>query len=256
MRVTVLGCGPSTGVPAVGPDGWGACDPTEPKNHRRRASIVVERGGTRVLVDTSPDLRVQLLDSGIWKVDAVLFTHAHADHVNGIDDIRSLNYYGGGALDGWAERATLDILAQRFAYVFEPYRSTPPTFWRPCVTPREITGPFSVGELDVVPFRQEHGRMPTLGFRFGPFAYSTDAAGLPEDAFDALRGVDTWMVDCLSDSPHPTHSHVERTLDWIARVRPRRAVLTHMGFRLDYAALRARLPDGVEPAYDGMAIEV
>jgi phosphoribosyl 1,2-cyclic phosphate phosphodiesterase len=239
----------------LGPDGWGTCDPSNPKNRRRRPSILVEAGGTRLLVDTSPDLREQLLAANIWEVDAVLYTHAHADHVNGIDDIRSMNYHRQGPIDAYGSRQTLDDLELRFAYVFQPYGATP-QFFRPCLTPREIDGPFRIGAIDIVPFHQEHGRMPSLGFRFNNFAYSTDVKALPEASFAVLEGVEAWIVDCLSETPHPAHSHLAQTLDWIDRVAPKRAVLNHLSQRMDYQTLVAKLPSGVEPAYDGMVFEV
>ncbi len=252
----MLGCGSSGGTPLMGPDGWADIDRNDPRNRRRRPSIIVETDSTRILVDTSPDLRNQLLDINVWEIDAILYTHAHADHVNGIDDIRSLNYQHGGALDAWGSAETLKILQERFGYIFEPYREINPQFWRPCLSPNVIDGPFSIGDIDIQPFIQEHGRMPSLGFRFGSFAYSTDVKRLPEDAFELLDGIDVWIVDALSDNPHPTHSHVEQTLGWIERIGPRRAILTHLSHRTDYARLAARLPVGVEPGQDGLVIHV
>ncbi len=254
MRITVLGSGSSGGTPMLGPDGWGACDPAEPKNRRRRPSILVEAGGTRLLVDTSPDLREQLLAANVWDVDAILYTHAHADHVNGIDDIRSMNFHRQGPIDAYASRQTLDTLEQRFGYVFEPYGASV-QFYRPCLTAHEIDGPFRIGAIDIAPFHQEHGRIPSLGFRFNKFAYSTDVKALSEESFAAIEGIEAWIVDCLSETPHPSHSHLAQTLDWIARVAPKRAILNHLGHRLDYRKLAAKLPSGVEPAYDGMVFE-
>ena len=255
MRVTVLGSGSSGGTPMLGPDGWGACDPLEPKNRRRRPSILVEAGDVRVLVDTSPDLREQLLAAGVWDIDAIIYTHAHADHVNGIDDVRSLNYHRQGAIDAYGDRCTLDTLIERFGYVFEPYAGVP-RFFRPCLTPRQIDGPFHIGDLAVVPFEQDHGRLTSLGLRFNKFAYSTDVKNLSDDALSTLAGVEVWIVDCLSETPHPAHSHLAQTLEWIERVAPQRAVLSHMSHRLDYRSLKAKLPAAVEPAYDGMVIEI
>ena len=256
MKITLLGCGSSGGTPLLGPDGWADIDRDDPRNLRRRPSIIVETDNTRILVDTSPDMRAQLLDADVWQVDAILFTHAHADHVNGIDDIRTLNYHKGGALDAFASAQTLDILQERFGYIFEPYRDVNPQFWRPCLNPKVIDGPFMIGDIEIQPFAQEHGRMPSLGFRFGPFAYSTDVKTLPEEAFDLLAGIEVWIVDALSENPHPTHSHVDQTLDWITRVGSKRAVLTHLSHRTDYARLAARLPAGVEPGIDGMVIRI
>lgn len=256
MRVTVLGCGSSGGTPLIGPEGWADIDRNHPRNRRRRPSIVVETGDLRILVDTSPDLREQLISVEIWDIDAILYTHAHADHVNGIDDIRPLNYRRGGAIDAYGSADTLELLEQRFAYIFEPYSMPRPQFWRPCLTPHPISGTFRIGELEIHSFEQEHGRMSSLGFRFGNFGYSTDAKSISEEGFAILEGIDTWIVDALWENPHPTHSHVDQTLEWIERLQPRHAVLTHLSHRTDYATLRARLPDGVEPGYDGMVLEI
>ncbi len=256
MRITVLGSGSSGGTPMLGPGGWGACDPANPKNRRRRPSILVESNGARLLVDTSPDLREQLLDADVWEIDAILYTHAHADHVNGIDDIRSLNFHRRGPIDAYASRQTLDTLMERFGYVFEPYGDNAPQFYRPCLTPHEIAGPFSVGATDIVPFHQEHGRIPSLGFRFNKFAYSTDVKALPEESFAVLEGVEVWIVDSLSETPHPAHSHLAQTLDWIERVAPKRAILNHLSHRMDHQKLAEKLPSGVEPAFDGMVVEL
>lgn len=254
MRVRILGCGGSGGVPLLGGI-WGDCDPDEPKNRRRRASILIEEGPTTILVDTSPDLREQLLDAGTRRLDAVLFTHAHADHLHGIDDLRSMNRLMRAPIPVHADARTLQAIAQRFAYVFSPLEPGV-SFYKPTLTPHEIAGKFAVAGIAVVPFEQGHGFTKTLGFRIGDMGYSTDVVDLDETAFDILAGVDLWIVDCLRYDPHPTHSHLARTLDWIARVKPRRAVLTHMDIPLDYATLRRELPPGVEPGYDGLTIEV
>jgi phosphoribosyl 1,2-cyclic phosphate phosphodiesterase len=255
MRVTILGCGPSGGVPQIGDD-WGECDPGNPKNRRRRASILIEEGNARILVDTSPDMRLQLLDAGVGRLDAIVFTHAHADHCHGIDEVRALNRAMGQPIPIYASPATLAELKQRFAYIFRP--SDPAAgavFYKPSLIPTAIEGPFEVGGVRAVPFAQNHGFSTTLGFRFGTLAYSTDVVGLDEPAFAALEGVQTWIVDCYRRTPHPTHTHLARTLEWIARVKPKRAILTHMDVELDYETLRREVPGGVEPAYDGMVIE-
>ena len=255
MRVTVLGCGSSGGVPMLGPDGWGECDPADPRNRRTRVSILVEANGGNVLVDTSPDLRQQLLAAQVAHLDGVLYTHGHADHVHGIDDLRSLNFVMRRPIDVYADPTTRAELEQRFAYVFRD--DLPGTTFAPRLVAHDITGPLTVGGIDVVPFEQDHGPGgTTLGFRFGPVAYSTDVKTMPEAAFDTLQGIDTWIVDCVGENPHVTHSHVAQTLDWIARVEPRQAFLTHMSHRLDYAKLAAKLPPGVAPAHDGLIIDV
>ena len=256
MKVTVLGCGSSTGVPMIGPY-WGACDPTNPKNRRRRAAIVVDSAETRILVDTPPEIREQLLDCRVGDLDAALFTHAHADHCHGIDDLRALNYHKNRAFDIYADASTLNELRTRFAYAFDA-PSADKIWYRPSFTAHAITvgEQFQVGDLSILPFPQRHGRAETLGFRFNKFAYSTDANELPDNAFDALRGIDTWLVDAARYRPSHGHASLSLTLDWIKRVKPRRAVLTHMSEELDYERVRKDLPDGVEPAFDGMEIEV
>ena len=256
MRITMLGCGPSWGVPRIGGD-WGACDPANPKNRRRRVSILVEEGGRTVLVDTSPDLREQLLDAGTKQVDAVLFTHCHADHTHGIDDLRSINRMMSKPLPIYTDRFTLEELKARFRYIFAPVDPEAKTaYYKPAVEPHEVTGAFEAAGMPVVPFLQDHGFSKTLGFRFGRFAYSTDVLQLDDAAFAALDGIEVWIVDCIRRAPHPTHSHLARTLEWIARVKPRRAVFTHMDQTLDYESLKRELPAGVEPGYDGLVIDL
>lgn len=258
MKITVLGCGGSGGVPfADGTPGgnWGVCDPSNPRNRRRRVSILAQDGGTTLLVDTSPDLRAQLLDSGSPAIDAVLFTHAHADHSHGLDDLRSMAYTRGGPIDAYMDHATREILTKRFDYAFTSSHQ-PGSFYSPILNDIAIDGPMDLGGIRVVPFVQGHGSETSLGFRLGDAAYSTDVTELDEAAFAALAGVRLWIVDCLRDRPHPTHSHLVQTLEWVARVGPERAVLTHMNHQIDYEDLRSRCPYGVEPAYDGMVIEL
>jgi phosphoribosyl 1,2-cyclic phosphate phosphodiesterase len=254
MKVTVLGCGASTGVPAIGPD-WGRCDPADPRNRRRRVSALVEVGDVAILIDTSPDMREQLIDAGVSRLDAVVVTHAHADHLHGIDDLRTINRRMGRAIPLFADAKTLTEIGRRFGYVLEQ----PPEagrFHKPTLEPREISGPFEIEGIPVIPFAQDHGFSTTLGLRIGGFAYSTDVTELDDAAFAAVEGVELWIVDCLRREPHPTHSHVAKTLSWIARVRPRRAVLTHMDQSLDYRELSAELPSGIEPGQDGLVIEL
>lgn len=261
LKVTMLGCGASSGVPVIGCS-CSVCSSTDPRNKRTRVSIVVESATTRILVDASPDLRHQLLATGLTKFDAVIFTHEHADHMHGIDDLRSLNWHKNGPLDAYGDARTLVEAKRRFGYAFEPPGPlTAQGAWVvPVLVPRTIEPdvPFRIGDIDVVAFMQIHGgdRDPTLGLRFGDFAYSTDVKEMPEAGFAALAGIDTWIVDCLQEPPNWAHSHLAQTLEWIARVGPRRAVLTHMNHRLDYAALAAKLPSGVEPGLDGLVLDV
>jgi phosphoribosyl 1,2-cyclic phosphate phosphodiesterase len=254
MKATLLGCGPSWGVPAIGPD-WGRCDPADPRNARRRCSLLVESGGRTLLIDTSPDLRQQLLDAGAARLDAVLLTHAHADHLHGLDDVRIVNKLMGCPIPLHADADTLAEVERRFDYALRPPVPGRPLY-RPALTPHRIIGPFAAAGMMIEPFVQGHGYSTTIGVRIGPLAYSTDVVELDENAFSALAGVELWIVDCLRREPHPTHSHLAKTLAWIDRVRPRRAVLTHMDQSLDYRELSAELPAGVEPGYDGLAIEL
>jgi phosphoribosyl 1,2-cyclic phosphate phosphodiesterase len=254
MRVTVLGCGASTGVPAIGPN-WGKCDPADPRNRRRRVSLLVEKGDVAILIDTSPDLREQLIDARVRRLDAVLMTHAHADHLHGIDDIRQLNRLMKAAIPLWGDAKTLGEIRRRFSYTLEP-PDVPGQFYKPTLEAHEILGPFAVCGVPVVPFAQDHGFSTTLGFRIGLMGYSTDVTELDEDAFAAIAGIELWIVDCMRKAPHPTHSHLSKTLGWIERVRPRRAILTHMDQSLDYRTLAAELPAGVEPGFDGLVVEL
>jgi phosphoribosyl 1,2-cyclic phosphate phosphodiesterase len=260
LKLTILGCGTSGGVPRVG-NHWGACDPANPKNWRRRCSLLAERAGasgiTIALVDTSPDLRQQLLDVGVGWLDGVLYTHDHADHTHGIDDLRMVSFNGRRRVDVYYDAATGRHLYSRFAYCFE----TPPGSEYPAILKGheiragemvKISGPG--GAIEALPFRQIHGQGETLGFRFGGIAYSPDVSDLPDESLSALEGLDVWILDALRYTPHPSHLTVEQALGYIARVKPMRAVLTHMHVDLDYETLRCELPDGVEPAYDGMVL--
>ena len=262
MKITILGCGASAGVPMIGgPDGggdWGQCDPAEPKNRRTRSSIGGESdGGQRLLVDASPDLRNQIIDNRIPGIDAILFTHAHADHIAGIDDIRLLNRIAQRPLDAFGMQTTLDEVSRRFGYAFSPWK--PPNFYRPVLVahPVEAGTVLDVAGLKVGVFQQNHGRIDTLGLRIGSFGYSTDVVELDEVAFAALEGVDTWVVDCfLRGDTHWTHANLTRVLEWVERLQPRRTVLTHMGTTMDWAWMAANLPHGIEPGFDGMVLTV
>jgi phosphoribosyl 1,2-cyclic phosphate phosphodiesterase len=262
LRVTILGCGSSGGVPRIGPM-WGQCDPSNPRNRRRRCSILVDRpspsGATRVLVDTSPDLRDQLLTSGVQSLDAVLFTHDHADHTHGIDDLRMVAYAMKKRVDCYFDVATRESIVSRFGYCFETREgsSYPPILVAQEVTPgRPLHIEGRGGALEVLPIEQVHGDIATLGFRFGGVAYSPDISDIPGASLSHFEGLEVWIVDALRHTPHPSHFHLKRTLEWIERFKPKRAILTHMTGDLDYETLRRELPDNVEPAYDGMVVEV
>jgi phosphoribosyl 1,2-cyclic phosphate phosphodiesterase len=256
MKVTILGSGTSSGVPRIGADGpdWGDCDPNERKNHRRRVSVLVQSGGKNVLIDTSPDLRAQLLDAGIGRLDAVLYTHDHADHAHGIDELRQVFFNNGHRVNCYASPATWAVLRGRFDYVFQGANGYPAT----CLAidmPDELV----IGAMRITSFRQLHGPIDTLGFRIEcdghSFAYSTDIKELPKESENAVRQLDLWIVDALRRHPHPTHSHLGQTLQWIERFQPRSAVVTHMDNSMDYAQLVTELPPGVQPGYDGMVFD-
>jgi phosphoribosyl 1,2-cyclic phosphate phosphodiesterase len=253
MRVTCLGSGSSGGVPLINGE-WGACDPSNPKNRRRRASVLVEEEGRRLLIDTSPDLRNQMLDAGVERLDAVLITHDHADHTHGLDDLRAFAFRQ-GPIPSYMDAKTAESLRSRFGYAFAS-KNGDQGLYRAMIDDREITlEPFEAAGFTVRPFLQDHGYgQTTLGFRIGDFAYSTDVVALDEAAFSLLEGTRVWFVDCLQEKPHPTHSHREQTFEWIERVKPEQAVLMHMNHSMDYDALNARCPDGVEPGYDGLSI--
>lgn len=261
FRATILGCGSSGGVPRIGAM-WGACDSSNPKNRRRRCSALIERLGNRrhttVLIDTSPDLREQLLSVRADAVDGVLFTHDHADHTHGIDDLRMVAYAMKKRLDVWADAPTRASLEERFRYCFSSQQGSgyAPILNAHTISPSEpirIEGPSGI--IETIPIPQMHGPIGTLGFRIGGLAYSPDISDVPDASVALLQGLDVWIVDALRFTPHPNHFSVKQALAWIARVKPKRAILTHMTTDLDYEALKRELPDGVEPAYDGMVIE-
>ena len=259
LKFTILGCGSSMGVPRVAL-GWGSCDPNNPKNRRRRCALLVERansagGVTRVLVDCTPDCREQLLEAQVDWLDGVLITHEHADHTHGIDDLRPLFVHKRRRVDVYMDEPTAQAIHVRFTYCFTkpPGSDYPPILTDHRLVPgQRVTVDGQGGPIEALPVLQEHGDTPSLGFRFGNVAYSADIKSLSEAGLAALAGLDIWIVDALRKAPHPSHFNLDEALDWIARVKPKRAILTNLHSDMDYAALRASLPPGVEPAYDGM----
>lgn len=259
MRFTILGCGSSGGVPRIG-EVWGDCDPRNPKNRRTRCSLLVERigeaGVTRVLIDTSPDMREQLLRAKVATVDAVIYTHSHADHVNGLDDLRQIVFNTHRRVPVWADGATQDALMSRFSYAFaQPEGSSYP----PICDMHTIRGPISIdgagGAITLRPFRVHHGDIDALGFRIGDVAYLPDVLEIPDDAWPSLAALDCLIIDALRRRPHPTHTHLALTLEWIARLAPKQAVLTNMHVDLDHREVEAETPDHVSAAYDGMVLD-
>ncbi len=273
LKFTILGCGSSGGVPRPAL-GWGACDPRNPKNRRRRTALLVERqpppdplplaregrkGITRILIDTPPDLREQLLDTEVDRLDGVFYTHEHADHTHGIDDLRALFIKQRQPIDVYLDERTADVMRHRFDYCF---RSPPGSEYPPIVREHRLTAgqPITVagasGPVTALPILQEHGDIASFGFRFGDVGYSCDVSGLPEKSAAALAGLDVWIVDALRRRPHPSHFSLADALGWIERLKPRHAILTNLHADLDYEALRRELPPHVEPAFDGMTFSV
>lgn len=259
-KLTLLGTGSSGGVPRVG-NHWGACDPSNPKNRRRRCCAMIERingrGRTIALMDTPPDLRTQLLETDVETVDGVLYTHDHADHTHGIDDLRMLAFNMKRRVDVYMDTATSASLQHRFAYCFKapPGSSYPPILnaW-PIEPPKPITINGAGGPISAIPIPQEHGDATSLGFRIGDVAYSPDISNLPDSSIDLLRGLDVWIVDALRYLHHPSHFSVSDALEWIDRLKPKRAILTHLHIDLDYGALKRELPAHVVPAFDGLQV--
>ncbi len=258
---TILGCGSSGGVPRVG-QGWGKCNPANPKNRRRRCSLLVSKGegpsGTHALIDTSPDLREQLIDADVKRLDAIFYTHPHADHTHGVDDVRGLVIQHGRRIPAYMDEPTSRAMTQKFDYIFV----TPPgSYYPPLLVEHRLHMGSAVtvegpgGEMAVTPFRLDHGDMDALGFRIGGLAYTPDLNAIPPESLPFLEGLDVWIVDALRHQRHGTHLSVGQALEWIERLKPRRAVLTDMHVDLDYDALAATLPPHVTPAYDGLKIE-
>lgn len=258
LRFTILGCGSSGGVPRLGGI-WGDCDPTNPKNTRRRCSLLVEKEGengtTTVLIDTSPDMRAQLLDAGIGRLDAVIYTHPHADHVHGLDDLRMIVYNTRARLPVYADEPTKKDLLNRFGYAFV---QPPGSDYPPILDMNPIDGDVTIGgdggPITFSPIEVIHGNINALGFRIGDVAYLPDVSDIPEAAWPMLDNLDTWIIDALRRTPHPSHSHLENSLGWIARAKPRRAVLTNMHIDLDYQTVADETPDHILPAYDGLVL--
>jgi phosphoribosyl 1,2-cyclic phosphate phosphodiesterase len=261
LTFTILGCGSSGGVPRIGPAGWGACDPNNPRNRRLRCSILVERGSgeakTQVLVDTSPDLREQMLRTGVQRLDGILMTHPHADHTHGIDDVRPLVIGMRRRITMWMDEGTSADVRTKFGYIFEtpPGSSYPPLLDEARIVhgePVRVQGPG--GAIEALPFRLNHGEVDALGLRFGEIAYTPDLNGIPNESLPLLQDLDVWIVDALRYSRHPSHLSLAETLNWIARLKPKRAIITNMHSDLDYDRLAKEIPAGIVPAYDGMRI--
>lgn len=261
FRVIFLGTGGSTGVPHIGgPDGsgdWGTCDPKDARNLRTRSSIYIENIQTNqtLLVDTSPDMRAQMIANRVARVDDILYTHSHADHILGIDDVRQLNRIVNRPITAHGPKATMEELKARFGYVFRPFTQT--VFFRPVLEARDFDpgAVLQLAGLDIQTIDLDHGFSRSLGLRVGDFGFTTDVVNMGEAEFGKLEGLDTWVVGCFQQRPHNTHAWIARVLEWVDRLKPRRTILTHMGNEMDFETLRRILPKGVEPAWDGMILE-
>ena len=254
IEVTILGCGSSGGVPLIG-NIWGPCDPNDTRNIRRRVSILVKINNKSFLVDTSPDLRMQMLDAKVKDVDAVLYTHSHADHVHGIDDLRAFCWQRKNnlPLPIYSDQYTIDQITDRFDYAFEnKYGPAVPSLAANTID----IGNNTIQGVNIEAIKQVHGKGFTLGYRFENFAYSTDVNHLPDESLKKLENLDLWIVDCVRYEPHYSHSHFEQTISWIQKLKPKKAILTHMGHWLDYNELKNKCPNNVEPGIDGMVIKI
>lgn len=257
MKVTILGSGPSPGVPLIG-NYWGGCDPHNPKNNRTRASILIEHLEYRILIDSSPDLRQQLLRENIDWIDAVLYTHGHADHTHGINDVFCLARFQKKNIPIYADPQTLEELLTAFGYAFDTAADHHGQYDTPRLSPHAIRGPQVIPFPGVAfeHFEQDHGFSKSYGYRIGDFAYCTDLIDMPAESWQRLEGIKVLVVDCLRREPHPTHAHLDLVLEWADRLKVERAYLNHLGAQLDYETLKKELPAGVKPCYDGLVIEI
>lgn len=261
MRFTILGCGSSPGTPRINGD-WGACDPENPRNRRSRCSLLVERitrdGTTTVVIDTSPDFRAQMLAAKVQHLDGVLYTHPHADHIHGIDDLRQYAIIQHEQIKVYADRPTLDHLEKAFTYCFKAINGA---MYPPICEANEIHPGIPVriegegGPIDFLPVRQIHGPIHSLAFRVGDFAYSSDVSDIPEESVQHFQGLDMWVLDALQYRNHISHFSLDQALEWINRMKPREALLTHMHIPLDYETVQGETPAHVQPAYDGLVME-
>ncbi len=250
LKVTVLGCGASGGVPLL-KYGWGQCNPNNPKNRRTRSSIMIETEKTKLLVDMSPDLRQQLLRFGSSQIDGVFVTHEHYDHTNGINELRPVYFGTGKSLQIYAKDYVMRSMKKMFYYLFE---DSGRDLYKPYVEANVVEDEFVVGDISGICFEQDHGYSKSTGLRIGDFSYTTDVVSFEKDTFEKLRGLDTWIVGCLSRDKKPTHANLDTVLQWVHELKPRQTYLTHMSVDLDYDSLRADLPQNVFPAYDGLQI--
>ena len=255
INITILGCGSSSGVPAIGND-WGACNPNNPKNRRLRSSILLKSKNTQILVDATPDLRQQLLNANVTYLDGVLVTHTHADHINGIDDFRFLNVIMKKHLNMYATEKNINEIKKRFSYVFEDLSPQANGFYyKPCLIPNSIDGEFFINDLKIHSFPQSHGFSESTGFRINNIAYCTDVLEFSKESFNLLYNLDLLIIDCLRFEPHKSHAHLDKVLDWVKELKPNKTILTHMNYEVDYDHLSSLLPANCMAAYDGLVVE-
>lgn len=256
LEITILGCGSSSGVPAIG-NNWGQCNPNNSKNFRLRSSILIKYNDISLLVDATPDLRQQLLNAKVTSLDGVLITHCHADHINGIDDFRFLNVLMNRDLNMYATKKNIEEINGRFSYVFEKLSPKANGFYyKPCLNPIEIEGFFKVKDLEILSFQQDHGFGESTGFRIKNFAYSSDVFNISPDVFEKLKNLDLWIVDCLRFKPHKSHAHFDKVMEWISIIKPKKTIFTHMNYEVDYDHINSLCPKNCEAAYDGMVLKV
>ena len=256
IEISILGCGSSSGVPAIG-NFWGNCNPSNPRNRRLRSSILVKSKQTSLIIDATPDLRQQLLNANVKKLDAVLITHTHSDHINGVDDFRFLNVLMKKDINLYASKDTIHQIKQKFGYIFEELVSEANGFYyKPCLKPNVVDGNFKINDLSILAIKQNHGFSESTGFRINNFAYCTDVLDFKDSEFNKLKNLDLWIVDCLRFLPHKTHAHFDKVMNWIELLKPKKTILTHMNYEVDYDYILSLVPKNCFPAYDGMIVKV
>ena len=256
VEINILGCGSSSGVPAIG-NSWGNCDPKNPKNRRLRSSILIQSDKSSIIIDANPDLTQQLLNANVKKLDAILVTHTHSDHINGIDDFRFLNVIMKKDINLYASENSINEIKKRFGYVFEKLVPEANGFYyKPCLNPKIIKGSFKINDLTISSIIQNHGFTESLGFRINNFAYCTDVLDFEDSQFKKLKNLDLWIVDCLRFIPHKTHAHFDKVMNWIELLKPKKTILTHMNYEVDYDFILSKVPKNCFPAYDGMTITI
>ncbi len=256
IEINILGCGSSSGVPAIG-NFWGNCNSKNPKNRRLRSSILVKSSKTSLIIDATPDLRQQLLNANVKRLDAVLITHTHSDHINGVDDFRFLNVIMKKDIDLYSSQENIDQIKKKFGYIFEKLVPEANGFYyKPCLNPNIVEGEFKIKDFNILCIKQNHGFSQSTGFRINNFAYCTDVLDFDDAEFKKLKNLDLWIVDCLRFEPHKTHAHFDKVMNWIELLKPKKTILTHMNYEVDYDHILSVVPKNCFPAFDGMKVTV